>query len=245
MAAFAERATRELQATGETARKRSSAADVTQLTAQRAQVARRARDGLSNSEIGVRLFISRRTLQYHLRKVFTKLVSSRAASLIVSCPTDQPTAVNRTVQWRMRTHPPRPTMTPDITTPCRRITPVSDCERAMDELLATDEPAVGQLDEFSGDAAPYAAYQQLAAEQAALRRLATLAARGVEPSEIFDAVTREMSQCVPAEAAGLWRYETTGEITLVAGGGAPVIDVVVSCRRPSTSSGSGRPVCGP
>ena len=72
MEAFAERARRELRATGETARKRSVATGVTQLTAQEAQVARMARDGLTNAEIGARLFISPRTAQYHLRKVFTK-----------------------------------------------------------------------------------------------------------------------------------------------------------------------------
>ena len=75
--AFAERARRELLATGETARKRT---DETrgELTAQEAQIARLARDGLSNPEIGTRLFISPRTVQYHLRKVFMKLgISSR------------------------------------------------------------------------------------------------------------------------------------------------------------------------
>jgi putative methionine-R-sulfoxide reductase with GAF domain len=46
--------------------------------------------------------------------------------------------------------------------------------------------------------------------------VATLVARGVEPSEVFDAVTIEMCRCVPAECAGLWRYETSGEMILVA-----------------------------
>ena len=75
--AFAERARRELQATGQTARKRTVQTSE-ELTAQEALIARLARDGLSNPEIGTRLFISARTVQYHLRKVFTKLgVSSR------------------------------------------------------------------------------------------------------------------------------------------------------------------------
>jgi DNA-binding CsgD family transcriptional regulator len=73
MDAFAERARRELQATGERARKRTIATDDEQLTAQEAQIAQLARDGLSNLEIAARMFISKRTVQYHLRKVFTKL----------------------------------------------------------------------------------------------------------------------------------------------------------------------------
>src|SRR4029453_17997635 len=79
MEAFAERAQRELRATGETARKRTAAAAANQeLTAQEAQIARLAREGLSNPEVGTRLFISPRTVQYHLRKVFTKLgITSR------------------------------------------------------------------------------------------------------------------------------------------------------------------------
>jgi DNA-binding CsgD family transcriptional regulator len=75
--AFADRARRELLATGETVRKRTveTRGD---LTAQETQIARLARDGLSNPEIGMRLFISPRTVQYHLRKVFMKLgISSR------------------------------------------------------------------------------------------------------------------------------------------------------------------------
>jgi DNA-binding CsgD family transcriptional regulator len=78
MEGFAARARSELRATGETARKRS-VATMLQLTAQEAQVARLARDGLSNPEIGARLFLSRRTVQYHLSKVFTKLdITSRS-----------------------------------------------------------------------------------------------------------------------------------------------------------------------
>jgi DNA-binding CsgD family transcriptional regulator len=77
MEAFAERARRELLAAGGTARRRSVTARV-ELTAQEAQVARLAADGLSNSEIGARLFLSPRTVQYHLGKVFTKLdITSR------------------------------------------------------------------------------------------------------------------------------------------------------------------------
>jgi len=78
MEAFAARARRELQATGETARKRTVATRI-ELTAQEAQIARLARDGLSNPEIGARLFLSPRTVQYHLGKVFTKLdITSRS-----------------------------------------------------------------------------------------------------------------------------------------------------------------------
>src|SRR6478672_97157 len=96
----------------------------------------------------------------------------------------------------------------------------------MDELLDTDEPAVCQLDELSGVVAPYAEYRRLVEEQAAVRRLATLVARGAEPREIFDAVTIEMCRCVPAECAGLWRYETTCEITMVAAAYHPAADRV-------------------
>ena len=74
---FADRARRELLATGETVRRRiDETRDV--LTPQEAQIARLARDGFSNPDIGARLFISPRTVQYHLHKVFLKLdISSR------------------------------------------------------------------------------------------------------------------------------------------------------------------------
>jgi DNA-binding CsgD family transcriptional regulator len=78
MEAFAQRAERELLATGERARKRT-VETIDELTARELQVAQMARDGLSNPEIGTRLFISRRTVKYHLQKVFTKLeISSRS-----------------------------------------------------------------------------------------------------------------------------------------------------------------------
>ncbi len=88
MDAFAERARRELQATGETARKRNVAAGDEQLTAQEAQIARMAREVLSNLEIGVRMFISARTVQYHLRRVFTKLGIESRSQLDRVLPTD-------------------------------------------------------------------------------------------------------------------------------------------------------------
>jgi len=76
-AAFAERARRELSATGETVRKRT-VETVDELTTQEAQVARLAAQGRTNPEIAALLFISPRTVEYHLHKVFPKLgISSR------------------------------------------------------------------------------------------------------------------------------------------------------------------------
>jgi DNA-binding CsgD family transcriptional regulator len=75
--AFAGRAERELLATGERVHRRSVETR-DELTAQEAQIARLARDGLSNAAIGARLFISQHTVAYHLRKVFSKLdIASR------------------------------------------------------------------------------------------------------------------------------------------------------------------------
>src|SRR5262249_13179010 len=77
MEAFAERTRRELLATGEKARKRT-AETRGDLTAQETQIAELAREGHSNPEIGAQLFLSPRTVEWHLRKVFGKLgISSR------------------------------------------------------------------------------------------------------------------------------------------------------------------------
>ena len=78
MEGFAERARRELHAAGGTANRRPATVGV-ELTAQEAQIAQLASEGLTNPEIAVRLFLSPRTVQYHLGKVFTKLdITSRA-----------------------------------------------------------------------------------------------------------------------------------------------------------------------
>jgi sugar diacid utilization regulator len=88
-------------------------------------------------------------------------------------------------------------------------------EDAVDGLLTAEEcPA--EFDENRDDAKLYAEYRRLAAEQAALRRVATLVGRGVEPVEVFRAVAEELRRCVSAVTAGLWRFETDGEITIVA-----------------------------
>jgi DNA-binding CsgD family transcriptional regulator len=77
MQVFAERARRELRATGETARTRAATTH-DELTPQEAQIARLARSGLSNPEIAAQLFLSPRTIQYHLGNIFAKLgITSR------------------------------------------------------------------------------------------------------------------------------------------------------------------------
>jgi DNA-binding CsgD family transcriptional regulator len=82
--AFAERARRELMATGEKVRKQPVSSGA-QLTAQEAQIARLAGDGLTNQEIGAQLFISTHTVEWHLRKVFVKLgITSRRQLRTVS-----------------------------------------------------------------------------------------------------------------------------------------------------------------
>jgi DNA-binding CsgD family transcriptional regulator/tetratricopeptide (TPR) repeat protein len=82
--AFAERTRRELLATGEKVRKQPVSAGV-DLTAQEAQIARLAGEGLTNQEIGAQLFISTHTVEWHLRKVFVKLgITSRRQLRTVS-----------------------------------------------------------------------------------------------------------------------------------------------------------------
>jgi DNA-binding CsgD family transcriptional regulator len=85
MEAFADRAQRELVATGEHVHKRTLELR-DDLTAQEQQVARLARDGLSNQEIGARLFLSQHTVAYHLRKVFAKLGIGSRHQLVQALP---------------------------------------------------------------------------------------------------------------------------------------------------------------
>jgi DNA-binding NarL/FixJ family response regulator len=87
---FADRTHRELLATGETARKRTFDTG-TQLTPQESRIAYLARDGLTNPDIGARLFVSARTVEYHLHKIFGKLgISSRTElHLVLDPPAEQ------------------------------------------------------------------------------------------------------------------------------------------------------------
>ena len=89
------------------------------------------------------------------------------------------------------------------------------------DVLVTAEELAAEFDESLDDRKLHAEYRRLAAEQAALRRVATLVARGVEPLEVFGAVAEEMRRCVNAFTAGLWRFESGGEFTMVGGAAEP------------------------
>jgi DNA-binding CsgD family transcriptional regulator len=87
-APFAERARRELQATGATLRRHEVGTE-TDLTPSEAQIAFLARDGLSNPEIAAQLFLSPRTVEWHLSRIFLKLGISRRRQLAAALPDDR------------------------------------------------------------------------------------------------------------------------------------------------------------
>jgi ATP/maltotriose-dependent transcriptional regulator MalT len=91
MEAFADRTRRELVATGEIVRKRQ-AETRDELTPQEEQIAQLARDGLTNAEIGGQLFLSPRTVEWHLKKVFGKLGISSRRGLVDALPGPAPDA---------------------------------------------------------------------------------------------------------------------------------------------------------
>jgi signal transduction histidine kinase len=91
----------------------------------------------------------------------------------------------------------------------------------VDELPIADEGAAERPDELMVGGQLRAEYRRLIAEQAALRRLAVLVTRGVEPMGIFGRVAEEMRRCAPADTAGLWRFETDGYMTVVAAAADP------------------------
>jgi sugar diacid utilization regulator len=93
-------------------------------------------------------------------------------------------------------------------------------EDAMNGLVTAEE-FDAEFDESLDDGKLHAEYRRLAAQQAALRRLAMLVAQGVEPSAVFGAVAEEMRRCVNAFTAGLWRFESGGEFTMVGAAADP------------------------
>src|ERR1700751_582101 len=101
---------------------------------------------------------------------------------------------------------------------------------AIDELPVVEEPPDGQLPESVDDVTLYAEYCRVTADQAALRRLATLVARGAEPAEVFDAVVNEMRRCASAHTAGLWRYESNNEVTKLAAAEHPGLRLPTGAR---------------
>src|SRR5262245_55265437 len=94
-------------------------------------------------------------------------------------------------------------------------------EAHSDEQLDVFEENRIEFHENVGGGKLYAEYRRLAAEQAALRRLAELVSRGVEPRDVFAAVADEMRQCLTADTVELWRFETDCEITMLADSADP------------------------
>ena len=92
----------------------------------------------------------------------------------------------------------------------------------MDELLTADEPPLtGHVEEQLEGVSLHTEYRRLVAEQEAVRRVGTLVARGAEPSEVVAAVAEEMRRCVGAFTVGIWRFDTSDEITLLAAAADP------------------------
>jgi signal transduction histidine kinase len=89
------------------------------------------------------------------------------------------------------------------------------------ERLDAVKLIAGQLAVSLDNAQLYGDFRRIADVQAALRRVATLIARGAEPSRVFGAVTDEMRQALHELTAGLWRFETTGKMTLLAASAEP------------------------
>jgi len=97
---------------------------------------------------------------------------------------------------------------------------VSDSDRLPDDTAERLARFTELLATAIANAESREALARLAEQQAGLRRVATLVARGTPPSEVFDAVADEMRRCINAMTAGLWRFESSGELTLLAGAAA-------------------------
>ncbi|HVQ97302.1 MAG TPA: helix-turn-helix domain-containing protein [Mycobacterium sp.] len=94
-------------------------------------------------------------------------------------------------------------------------------EDTMDELVVRDEIPRDRLNGFRRNTHPLTDAERLAAERTALRQVAMLVADRADPAEVFGAATIGLGRSVQAAKAGLWRFETSGEITTVAGAAEP------------------------